>query len=291
MTNPTARTEPSDLILPGHAYLALPRNPETWLLRSLLPVGGLLNIYGEAKIGKSFAALQMATALQHGGCWLGFQVVSTGPVVYIQLDTPRSLWLERLDALGACMTPLHYADRDTLGTWPFDIGRPDHFQRLQRALQPVAPVAVFLDTLREAHAKDENKSDQMQTVFALLQAATYPAALIVISHARKPTDAAPDLIADQRGSSYTAGRVDAVVRFTRKTLFYTGRAIEEGSIRLTRLDNGFWEPDTEQAQLMDHHARTVLVDPTLTTVKAQALALSTLTHKSPEACRSFLRRR
>ena len=106
-------------------------------------------------------------------------------------------------------------------------------------------------------------------------------------NARKPRAEGADLLADQRGSGYTAGRVDAVIRFTKKTMVYTGRAIEEGTIRLKRLDNGFWEPDLNE---LTAHIHTVLANQSLTTMGARAAALSTLTHKTEEACRSALRR-
>src|SRR3990167_6684502 len=92
------RTSP---IIPAADYLALPRNAENWLLRPLLPVGGSMILYGDPKVGKSYAALQLAVALTGDGPdeWLGFPTGQAGPVVYVHLDTPRSLWAERLEEL------------------------------------------------------------------------------------------------------------------------------------------------------------------------------------------------
>lgn len=45
-------------LLPGLGYLALPSSPETWLVEPLLPSGGAILVFGEPKVGKSFAGLQ-----------------------------------------------------------------------------------------------------------------------------------------------------------------------------------------------------------------------------------------
>lgn len=278
-------------ILSGTDYLSLPRDPETWLIKPLLPTSGAAILYGDPKVGKSYAALQLALALRTGEPWLGFQIPQAGPVVYIQLDTPRSLWTLRLDELGAAghaMNLIHYADRETIGVFPFDILNPEHKSLLIEALKPLKAVAVVMDTIREAHSADENDSTAMRNVIGELVAATQPAALVLISHSRKPSqDGGYDLLADQRGSGYVVGRMDCILRMTKKSLYFTGRGIEEGSIRISREETGFWAPETAE---LDIHILNVLSDKSLTTTRARAKALAILIGKSEEACRSLLRR-
>lgn len=279
-------------ILRGDEYLALPRESATWLLKPLLPSGGAMTVYGDPKVGKSYAALQLALALSGSEShWLEFPVIASGLVAYIQLDTPRSLWasrLEQLQSVGVAIHTLHLADRGTLDTWPFDILIPSHFSLLSESLKPLNPIAVIIDTLREVHSGDENDSTTMRNVIASLVAATQPAALILISHARKPNgELPPDLMTDQRGSSYVVGRMDAIARFTKKRLYYSGRAIEEGYLTINRLDNGFWEVDNSEWSI---HIKAVLSDPSLSSLRQRAASLSTRTGKREEACRSALRR-
>lgn len=249
-------------------------------------------LYGDPKVGKSYAAIQLALALS-GACydWFGFAVRNPGPVVYVQLDTPRSLWAERLDTLKAAGLPvekLFLADRETLGTWPFNILNDDHFVLLQAALLDINPLAVIIDTLRESHSGDENDSTAMQVVTSRLVAATHPAALVVVSHSRKPSENGYDLINDNRGSSYATGAMDAICRFSKKGMHYVGRAIEEGSIKLSRNDDGTWGVSDVD---ITPHIQAVLADPSLSSVKARAAQLALKTGKSEEACRSILRRR
>ena len=283
-------------IVTGSEYLALPRAKETWLIEPVVPTSGAVLLYGDPKVGKSFAALQLAVALSDHGVedWFGFPVKSHGPVVYVQLDTPRSLWADRLEEVrssGVDTDSVHFSDRETLDCFPFDILRGDHFDLLYHSLKAIKPIAVIMDTLKESHSAEENDSNTMQKVVASLVAATYPAALILISHSRKPAgEYTPDLINDSRGSSYLPGRMDSIIRFTAKTLFFTGRALEQGSIKLERTDVGTWKKNETEDRL---HELVVQVasDPNLPSLLQKSTELSTRTGKSIEACRSLLRRR
>ena len=277
-------------IVSGADYIALPSSPTTWLIDPLLPSGGAMLLYGDPKVGKSFAALQLAEAIQNGDHWLGF-LTHRGRVVYIQLDTPRNVWQARIHDLqqrGHLICPPYFTDRELLDTWPFNILNLHHFVLLKEALIPIAPDLVIIDTLRESHAADENDSTPMQKVIAALVAATYPAALCLVSHARKPSqDDGFSLMNDNRGSSYVVGRMDAIVRLTPKTARVGGRSIEEHTLPLERADSGFWDLATgDLNQLMT----SVLRDPASTSVRAAAQILARKTTKSESACRGQLRR-
>jgi hypothetical protein len=228
-------------------------------------------LYGDPKVGKSYAALQLAEAISNGDHWLGFGT-NAGKVVYLQFDTPRNVWQERVSDLqkksGAFVTPFHYI-------------------RLRDALQAISPALVIFDTLRESHSSDENDSTQMQEAVSALVACCQPAALCLISHARKPVqDQDFTLMGDNRGSSYVVGRMDAIVRFTKKSCRVAGRSIEEHSIDLERLDNGFWAESSEG----DYHILSVVLDPQFTSIKAAAESLSKRLNKPEEACRGVIRR-
>ncbi len=280
---------PQTAALLGRDYMELPVD-ETWLVKPLIPTGGSIILFGEAKVGKSYAALQLAQAIEKGGEWLGFPVVQTGPVVYVQLDTPRGLWIARLKELGTGgvdLSTLLFADRETLNAMPFNILQPDHFHLLRTTLGELKPVAVVIDTLREAHQQDENSSQGMQSVIASLQAACFPAAMVLITHERKPSqEQGFSLISDIRGSNYIPGRMDAILRFTKNRLYYTGRAIEEGHLNLQRMDNGFWS--SAQVDVDRAVAEVLATGPESVRDKARVLAAKI--GKTEEACRSLIRR-
>jgi RecA-family ATPase len=297
-------------------YLNLPRSPETWLIDPLLPIGGSALLYGDAKIGKSFAALQLASDLSTGANWLGFQCRSSR-VVYVQLDTPRSLWASRIEGLlqvdkrphlsdsksnskiyvpvaqslqpeSQGLSQILWADRETLNTWPFDILNDEHQVLLKSVLDPLAPDVVIVDTLREAHSGDENDSTAMQQVIARLTAAVKPAAVILISHSRKTNpEFGADLINDNRGSNYVVGRMDAIIRFSWSTIRVSGRAIDEQSIGVHRADNGFWELSEDPLKKL---ADNLLLDDSMS-VREMARLLHDQSGKSESACRAYIRRR
>ncbi len=274
-------------------YLKLPRDSETWLLKPLIPTGGSALLYGAEKTGKSYLGIQICHALSGGAPdFLGFPVIKPGVVLYLQLDTPRSLWALRVSQMqkhGILFNDnLRLADRETIDHYPFDILQPGHAAYLRTIVTCHSPVAVVVDTLRESHSGDEDSSTICRNVIANLVAATTPAALILISHSRKPhPDAEKSLVSDHRGSSYITGRMDAIMRLTQTRFYYTGRSIEEGDIKLERLDSGLWAPKVDES---GPAIEKVLNDTSLTSMRAKARALALILHKSEEASMSTLRR-
>ena len=279
-------------IVSGPDYLLLPRSPQTWLIEPLLPIGGSLLLYGDAKVGKSFAALQLASAIATGNEWLGFSIPKCSSCCYIQLDTPRSLWASRvatLDAGGLPISQLWFADRETLNAWPFDILDDSHQVLLAESLSTLNPSCVIIDTIREAHSGDENESTAMQQVIARLSAAVKPAALILISHSRKSNpEHGYDLMNDNRGSNYIVGRMDAIVRMSHTTIRVSGRAIDEQSIPIERMDNGLWKLAFDP---LESQATSLITSSPGMPVREMARILHTMVPaKSEVACRAYLRR-
>lgn len=237
------------LVLSVDQYLA-EQSSHTWLIEPILPVGGKLLLYGDPKIGKSFAAIQLAEALSGERVdWFGFPVRQAGRVVYIQLDTPRSLWqdrLRKLQARGLKFSSVGVSDRETLETWPFNILQPDHNTLFREIVSSEKPIAVVVDVLAEIHQLDENKVSDMRQVMGALEGALHPAAIVLVTHAKKPmAEQAPNLLADLRGSSYIPGSVDTIMRLTERGLYYIGRAVEGGVVRLERGGGGLWTPVSE----------------------------------------------
>ena len=276
-------------------YLQLPRERETWLLKPLIPTSGAALLYGDPKVGKSYMGIQLALALSgQSPDWLGFPVGQVGKVLYLQLDTPRSVWAVRFlemihrGKLQYDSSRLLLADRESIAFYPFDILQPLHMKYLRDIIQIHNPTAVIVDTLREAHSGDEDSSTVARNVIGNLVGATHPAALIVISHGRKPNpDMDKDLLADHRGSSYITGRMDAIMRLTKSRLYYTGRSIEAGDIRVQRVDNGLWQPILDETGPI---VARVLADTTVPSLRGKARVIATLIGKSEEASMSLLRR-
>src|SRR6187431_1100083 len=77
-------------------YLTLKGEDESAIVSNLLPLSGALNIFGAPKAGKSYLSLQLADAIGNPRMadFLGFPINVHGEVLYIQIDTPRNLWID-----------------------------------------------------------------------------------------------------------------------------------------------------------------------------------------------------
>jgi len=282
--------------IPVSTYLTLPRGPETWLIEPLIPASGKGLLYSPPKVGKSALAIQLAEAVATGTDWMGFPVGQPGKVLYLQLDTPGTTWALRFDALRKFGLKLPdekilLADMTTLEKFPFDILQPGHVHYLHSIIQPHRPVLVIIDTIRKLHSGDENSSTVMSNVMTNLVSACHPAAVLVISHDKKPSpDMDKDIMADHRGSTAVVGEMDAILRLTKSRLYYAGRNIEEGSIKMIRQDCDdalLWMPDPDEYRAA---IDSILNNDDLVGDRAKARALAPLIGKSPEAARSILRR-
>lgn len=220
----------------GPNYLALPRNTQKWLVDKLIPSSGLSNLYGKPKTHKSFMALHVAEAISNPLVteWEGFNVLQHGPVMYLQIDTPRTAWGDRmtkLTVLGKDFTRVFFADMQMVPTYPFNANDPASLKWLTDEVKLLQPVLVIIDTLREAHSSDENDSTQMKVVITQLVSAALsmatPAAMLFLSHQKKDSafmkQGGDDLMDDARGSSYVSGRMDNVLRLTEARLTWKGR--------------------------------------------------------------------
>lgn len=242
-------------------YLKLDREPQPWVIHSLVPVGGLVNVFGKPKTGKSFIAYDWAFAVAAGkGTWFGYEIQRPGPVMYLQIDTPREEWARRsqqgVEMYAVADMPLYIADMWLIPQYPMDILEQTKANViwLKQQVELLKPVMIVIDTLREVHSGDEDNSTVMRNVISEIVGACRPAAIVLVSHARKDQagfgDVGGDDLMDQaRGSSYVAGRMDVICKVTQKRMMFKGRATgavtevleqdpETGWIKIQREEDG-----------------------------------------------------
>jgi hypothetical protein len=196
--------------------------------------------------GKSFIALDWAFAVAAGkATWFGYEIQKSGPVMYLQVDTPREEWARRNEQ-GAQMyslddIPLHIADMWLIPQYPMDILEQTkmNVRWLKDQVEKIQPVMIVIDTLREVHSGDEDNSTVMRNVISEIVGACRPAAVVLVSHARKDQagfgDVGGDDLMDQaRGSSYVAGRMDVIVKVTARRMQFKGRATGQVTENLTQ---------------------------------------------------------
>lgn len=219
------------IFLTGEDYLALSEvAPPQWILEDILPAGGMCNLYGSPKAGKSFLALGIAEAVSTGRREvLGIPVKMHGPVCYLQIDTPRGEWLRRVRLAtkeGFNFSKIHFADKESGTPFPFNI--ITDWPVLKQFLDQIQPILVIIDTLRESFRGDENDSGVMQNVIAhIVKSMPMNCAGMLLSHRRKEsTFDADDIMSSARGSNYISGRMDAIMYLKNDELRYVSRSIE-----------------------------------------------------------------
>ncbi len=289
-------------------YLNLPSDENPWLLKPLIPVGGLCNLYGAPKAMKSFMSLQLACALAEGKPFLGIEPSREGVrVLYVQLDTPRSIWQGRikdLEAAGEVFGPkadenLILADPEQ-APYPFDILHPTSFTWLKDQVTLHTPALVIVDVLRKIFRGNEDKSEVMAHVLGTLKLACLPAAVLFVSHARKTN---PEFdggtLQENRGASSIPGDCDTIMRLTKAspkgkkpaTLSWSGRACEDQDLQVQLRKSLFFDvlsaPEKDRFHL---HLEEVLADNTLKTTYAKAKALAEISGAAFEKCKSAINR-
>jgi putative DNA primase/helicase len=151
-------------LTPASGLQRLP--PMKWLVQNVLPVSGLVAMYGPSGSGKSFLALDLAAAIAAGKpTWFGFPVKPC-VVTYIALEGKQGMamrmraWSER-----------HGAAPDSLAfvTDAFDLLRGGDVEELAKAIRSSNRHngLVIIDTLnRAAPNAEENSSADMGRIIA-----------------------------------------------------------------------------------------------------------------------------
>jgi hypothetical protein len=243
---------------------------------------------------------------------MGYPVLTHGPVAYLQLDTPRSVWMQRLeDAFENQydLSNIYFADTHPDETnpnaTPFPFNILLHKEWLRRQLEAIAdqagqwPVAITLDTIREMHQGDENDSGVMQAMIAAVQDACGAAAKTFVSHKKKEGQMHnDDLMSDARGSSYVAGRMDSVINCAtvkgndnKGIMTWQSRTHQLTELNMVRTeDDGIWRVNNEEVMLLAGMAE-VMADQTFKSDRQRAEALAGKMGITIESARSHIKRK
>ncbi len=225
-------------------YVALERPQLCWVVDHLIPKPGLVVLLGEPFVGKSFMALKLALDVANGRPFAGRQC-SPGPVLYFQFDPSEFVWRERLIDLnraGVSIGGPVYMPHPDDNRRNMHILLPTHQDFIREQLLNVDPVLVIIDVIREIHSLDENSSTDMKIVGDIMMDIFHGRAIVALHHITKPKPGEPEarLINQARGSSYLAGKADALWLLTKTTLTIESR-FEKGMTKVCRqTDSGTW---------------------------------------------------
>lgn len=210
--------------------------PIKWLVEDRLPEG-LSLLCGKPKLGKSWAALDLACAVAEGGQFLG-NVCEQGAVLYLALeDNQRRLqdrlrlirpdddWPDGLDL--TCEAPrLSQGGAEAIEEWISDV---------------VNPRLIIVDTLATVRPTKNGKESDYQADYLALRdlhriASDHRLAVVVVHHLRKAEGDDPfDMVS---GSTGLTGAADATLILTKRTedggvvLYGRGRDLQEFELAL-----------------------------------------------------------
>jgi hypothetical protein len=209
--------------------------PEDWLVEGLITTG-LTVLTGASKIGKSWAALQLVTALDQGGYFLGSLKARKCDVLYCALeDTPKRIQ-RRVQKQG--IETFNGSRLETKRRTPADL----------RAFLKANPQfrVVIIDTFQKMMGiSDLNDYSQTVNGMSALKdiADSLNIAVIVIHHNRKGGDNDGDHMESALGSTGINATADTTLTMRRKrgtgeaTLSVTGRDVEDTAFTMS------WDKD------------------------------------------------
>lgn len=186
--------------------------PVDWLVRDVLPAGGLGAVYGQPGSGKSFLAIDLCMALARGEQWFGHYVPHAVPVVYVALEGIGGFG-QRLKAWSIAHGNAAPPERFRTITEAFDARRdtPDLCKAVRHYGQGQAGLIV-IDTLnRSMPGADENSASDMGQLLGQCDEMRRQTgcAVLLIHHAGK------DQSKGLRGHSSLTGAVDTAIEVVR----------------------------------------------------------------------------
>lgn len=221
-------------------FMAQDMVPVRYLIYKWIPKPGRVLLVGPPKAGKSYLALQMALAMAQGTSFMG-RGATKSRVLYLQFDTPESMWRERLEDIQDAGVDLsgdiHFNNEGYAKGW--DIRQDGDRKEMRGIIDTVDPDCVIIDTLRKVHRAKENDSSEMSRVFDLLSSLTQDRASIIIHHAHKINerrDGRPSPSDALRGSTSMAADADMTILMLSKILTTEGRFDEDVALRYDRDD-------------------------------------------------------
>jgi len=186
-------------------------NSISWLVKHILPSGGLAMIYGKSGTGKSFFALDITASISRGISWCG-KKVKQGKIVYIAAEGVNG-FRRRIQAYSA-----HHSISPNELAFKIIAETPDLTKDNDKALiasikEDGGAQVVVIDTLAQVSAgANENSAEDMSMVLRRCQnIQKETGALVLLIHHSGKDDAK-----GERGWSGMRAAMDTVIKITKK---------------------------------------------------------------------------
>ncbi len=221
----------TDLWLPE--FLAQKTSGIPWLIEPYLPLGGVVFMHGPTSAGKSPLTWRLAASVSEGIDFFGYKVSQTGPVLYVELDTPANLIHPRLAKLDIVPKKMF------LATFPKPLNSlnfsPEDAVRLTELHSKVNPKLVIVNTLRKAHQSDDKEGHVPSQVYGAWQNIYPGATILFVHHDKKAPAHNEDYNPDESFSGNKAWQNDAQVALKVSRLGNVEHGDEEEEHKKTKI--------------------------------------------------------
>lgn len=183
------------------SFLHLPLTEVPFYIKGWLPKQGKAEIYGTAKAGKSYLALQIARCIGAGEPFLGIPVTQ-GRVLYLQFELGVGTLQSRMWSTGQ-----EYDEVFVGTTFGMKLDRPVGQDMLRAELEAVKPDVLILDPFIKIISGDENEVKDVAPIVDFFDEVIddYGCSIQIFHHAGK------DIERGGRGSSRLEGWVDSYI--------------------------------------------------------------------------------
>lgn len=251
--------------------------PVTWTVDRIIPSGMLTVLSGKDKIGKTLLAWEIARAVTRGQAFLGQFPVTSAPVIFLALDDPAAVTVDRLEQLGLrdepglyVATPLDCQHRD-----------PRFWEQVEAQVVGVGARLVIVDALYlflPLGAEALNQAGAMHPVMAVFNKLTERsgASVLLLAHDSKSGG-------DVAGSFVIRAAARQILRLgvpgephSRRVLNVEGKIAEAGTWALDFAGPGNWrlvEGDTQRLEGTQQAVRAWLERGQVGTVEEIARAI------------------
>lgn len=185
--------------------------PDTdWLVEDFLVSSEATVLAGDGGVGKSWITMALALAVAGGeDKFLGLKIKKHGPVIYVDEESSRELFLQRIHALG--FDPkIHLPNLEVI--WYRGVDLLNEPERLHEDVQEIEPALVIADSLsRVAIGAEENDNTAMTKLMraGVIPIARDTGAAVLLTH---HTDASGARV---RGATSIRNAADQVLQVTK----------------------------------------------------------------------------
>ena len=240
-----------------------------WAVPNLLPVG-LAILAGNAKVGKSWLALQISKEVASGGNFFG-ENVQLGKVLFLALEDNKQRLQSRLKIQGWNELGLKNVDFYLLREFTEDIGRLQDggSEILANLIDLKRYRLVIIDTLGKSIYGDQNDYEKMTKALTPIQqmAMECDCSVLMIDHHKKMKGDNLDAILDIQGSAAKSGIADTLIGLykdkssTTGKIQILGRDIQEIVYKAAfKSIDGIWVNEGEEGNLVMTDKRQEILD-------------------------------